>query len=91
MNGLLSTTQLGELLGVTRLTVHEWALKGKIPHRRLASNHMRFRPADVVKALRERGATVPAALLARCEDNPLAAFSVEELESEIATRKAGAS
>ena len=43
----LTTSDVGERLGVTDETIRRWADDGRIRHMRLPSGHRRFRQADI--------------------------------------------
>ncbi len=59
---LLSATQVARYCGVDLKTIHNWVNKGKIPFRRTAGRHLRFRPLDVVDFLRTYELGIPEPL-----------------------------
>ena len=58
----LTAVQVARYCGVDLKTIHNWVNKGKIPFRRTAGRHLRFRPLDVVDFLRAYGMDLPDAL-----------------------------
>ncbi len=55
MGKLLTTRQLAAQLQVSPDTVRSWVRSGLIPEVRLSPKVRRFDPAEVLRALRERG------------------------------------
>jgi hypothetical protein len=86
MNGTLSRTQVCRLLDLSYKTIEKRTLSREIPASIDASGRYKYAASDIVKHLRDRGADVPPALLALADPNPLAGFSIEQLEEELAAR-----
>jgi excisionase family DNA binding protein len=53
----LSTGDLVSMLGVSRTTIHRWAVSGLLPSFKTLGGHHRFVEADVLPILRRRGLT----------------------------------
>lgn len=51
---LLTATQAGELLGVSRWTVYDWVRERRIPCLRLAPRTLRFRRSSLEAWIREQ-------------------------------------
>ncbi len=51
----LSTGDLVTMLGVSRTTIHRWAVSGLLPSFKTLGGHHRFIEADVMPILRRRG------------------------------------
>lgn len=51
----LSTGDLVSMLGVSRTTIHRWAVSGVLPSFKTLGGHHRFIEADVLPILRRRG------------------------------------
>jgi excisionase family DNA binding protein len=53
----LSTGDLVAMLGVSRTTIHRWAVSGQLPSFKTLGGHHRFVEAEVMPVLRRRGFT----------------------------------
>jgi excisionase family DNA binding protein len=53
----LSTGDLVTMLGVSRTTVHRWAVSGVLPSFKTLGGHHRFIEAEVLPIMRRRGMT----------------------------------
>jgi len=51
----LSTGDLVTMLGVSRTTIHRWAVSGLLPSFKTLGGHHRFIEAEVMPILRRRG------------------------------------
>jgi excisionase family DNA binding protein len=51
---LLGVRDVARRLGVSTATVYRWAEEGTLPHVRLSSNILRFRPQDVAEFIASR-------------------------------------
>ena len=51
----LSTGDLVTMLGVSRTTIHRWAVSGLLPSFKTLGGHHRFVEAEVMPILRRRG------------------------------------
>ncbi|MCB1800823.1 MAG: response regulator [Gammaproteobacteria bacterium] len=91
----LTPRQVAELMGVSPITVRQWANRGWLPVQKTTGGHRRFRRQDVERFSRKRGlpglaaSSCPRRLLVVEDDRRLAAYLAEVLgdfPSQVETR-----